>query len=51
MPPSALNSFESVFWNGVSRGIAAGSQTEVVPAGFRTSTRVVTSKVRQPDAG
>src|SRR5512133_3885583 len=27
---------------------AAGSQMWVTPAGFRTSTRVVTSKLRQP---
>ena len=47
VPPSARNSFESVFWKGVSRSSAAGSHTRVTPEGFRTSTSVVTSNVRQ----
>ena len=46
-PPSARNSFESVFWKGVSRSSAAGSHTRVAPEGLRTSTSVVTSNVRQ----
>src|SRR5665213_3019851 len=47
VPPSALNVLESVFWKGISTLSAAGSHTRVVPEDFRTSTRVVTSKVRQ----
>src|ERR1700722_7363648 len=46
-PPSALNVLEIVFWKGVGRMIAAGTQMRVIPESFRTSTRVVTSKVRQ----
>src|SRR5208337_2924857 len=50
VPPSALNLLASVFWKGVSLMSAAGSHTRVVPEDFRTSTRVVTSNVRQlPD--
>ena len=48
VPPSALNSFESVFWKGVLLMSAAGSHTRVAPEDFRISTRVVTSNVRQP---
>src|SRR6266568_2773618 len=48
LPPTALNSLEIVFWNGVAPSRAAGSQTRVTPEGFTTSIRVVISKVRQP---
>src|SRR5205085_4358141 len=48
LPPSALKSFESVLWKGVSPMSAAGSHTRVGPEGFRISARVFTSKVRQP---
>ena len=48
VPPSARNSFESVFWKGVGAASAAGSQTRVGPEGSRISTRVFTSNVRQP---
>jgi hypothetical protein len=48
VPPSALNLFDNVRWKGVSVMSAAGTQTRVIPAEFSTSTRVVTSKVRQP---
>src|ERR1700676_3707078 len=46
-PPSALNLLERVFWKGVGWINAPGTQMRVVPEDFRTSTRVVTSKVRQ----
>ena len=46
VPFSASNLLEIVFWYGISRMSAAGSQTRVGPEGFRISTRVVTSEVR-----
>src|SRR5271156_2199005 len=45
--PAALNVLERVFWNGSGRSRAVGTQMRVTPAGCKTSTRVVTSKVRQ----
>jgi hypothetical protein len=48
VPPGASNRFEIVFWNGASWRRAVGSHACVCPDGFKTSTRVVTSKVRQP---
>jgi hypothetical protein len=40
--------FETVLWYGVFWISAAGSQTRVVPDGFKISTRVVISNVRHP---
>jgi hypothetical protein len=47
VPPSHLGVLASVFWYGVVPIRAAGSQMWVIPEGFSTSTRAVTSKVRQ----
>src|SRR5580658_1786066 len=48
VPPSTTKLLDSVFWNGVRPMSAAGTHMRVVPEGFKTSTRVVTSNVRQP---
>src|SRR5579864_3947366 len=48
VPPSAVIVLESVLWKGVLWMSAAGSHTRVAPEGFKTSTRVFTSNVRQP---
>jgi hypothetical protein len=48
VPPSALNLLPSVLWKGVLLMSAAGNHTRVGPEGLKTSTRVVTSNVRQP---
>src|SRR5260221_11492855 len=45
VPPSATKVLPSVFWYGVAWVGGGGTQTRVTPAGFRTSTRVVTSKM------
>src|SRR5690348_8910747 len=47
VPRRTLNLLESVFWKGVLPISNAGNQTFVVPEGLRTSTRVITSNVRQ----
>jgi hypothetical protein len=47
LPPLALNVFESVFWKDVFLISGAGTHTRVASEDFRTSTRVVTSNVRQ----
>src|SRR5215469_7019299 len=46
-PPSALKLLASVFWKGAGLMSAIGTHMRVVPAGFSTSMRVVTSNVRQ----
>ena len=48
VPPSALKRFARVRWYGVSPRRAAGNHTRVAPEEAETSTRVVTSNVRQP---
>src|SRR5271154_6003781 len=48
VPPSAAKVLDRVFWKGVRLMSAAGTHMRVVPEGFKTSTRVVTSNVRQP---
>ena len=50
VPPSAVNVLSSVLWYGVSAVSGVGTQTRVTPTGFRTSTRVVTSKMRHLSA-
>src|SRR5258707_14601418 len=47
-PPSAVNLFASVLWNGVTLVSGTGTHMAVAPTGLRTSTCVVTSNVRHP---
>jgi hypothetical protein len=51
VPCAASNVLLRVLWYGVATVSAAGAQMRVGPDGFNTSTRVITSNVRQSSAG